>query len=502
LSGLDQVAADATIRANHGGFTELLTMGEQLARRNRTAEAADAAQAAAGSAWLRHAGIHASPRLERLVRSIAPAGPAWRAPERSTGHVLHVLSQVYATGGHTRWSDRIIRADADRPHSVVLVAQGQAPVPDWLRTSVEASGGAFVVLPAGGVLERAAALRRAIADLEPDLILANVHPNDVAAAIALADPRSRPPVAALNHADHTSWLGASFWDLVVDFRASGRRLGARRRGIPDERARILPLPVDPPRSDPGRDEARRRLGIGPEDIVLLSAGAAWKFDPLELRGEPTFPEVLAPIVAADERIRCFVLGPLGYGRWADAARITDARLQALGPRTDYELFQQAADIYLDPFPMGSGYSLLEPGSRGLPLLTYDQWPGTAEVLTVDSPGLTDHRILVRDRAAYEEALVRLILDPAERAERGARTADDILAAHSGERWQAALDDLVAAAPAAREAHIATPARLPAELDEPVFDDLTRGLATILERTPPVPDRVVVHLPLTGGPVAA
>ena len=488
MSGLDAGAADATIRANHATFAELADLAEQLVLRKRSSDAADAAAAAAGSAWMRHAGIHTSPRLERLIRSIAPGGPAWRPGPRAAAEperVLHVLTQVYPTGGHTRWSDRIIRADAGRVHSVVVVAQGQAPIPDWLRRSVAESGGSFHVLSVGGVLQRAAALGRLVRDADPHVVVANVHPNDVASVIALADPRVRPPVAALNHADHTFWLGAPAWDVVVDFRVSGQRLARRRRGVTEGRGVILPLPsirrgATSPATMPGACS-----GSGATRSSSCRRARAWKFDPLELRGEPTFPEVLAPIVAADPRLRCFVLGPLNHGRWADAARATDARLLALGTRTDYELYQQAADVYLDPFPMGSTYSLLEPGSRGVPLLTYDQWPGAAEVLTVDSPGLGDGRIVVRDRAAYEAALAGLIDDRGGREARGARTAGQILAAHAGEGWQAALDALFAVAPVAREAHLAAPIRLPAALDEPVFDDLSRALATIPERTPPV-----------------
>ena len=498
MTGFHTETADAKISVNHEAFVELVDLAEQLDRRRRPSEAAAAAAAAAGSAWMRHTGIHASPRLERVLRSIAPAGPVWRPRPRATAdrvRVLHVLTQAYVTGGHTRWSDRVIRADGGRAHSVILVAQGKAPIPEWLRRSVVESGGTLDVLPDGGVLERAAALRRRAA--EADVVLANIHPNDVASVLALGDARTRPPVAALNHADHTFWLGALAWDLLVDFRESGRRLAVQRRGLTPARGAILPLPVDPPRATVSRADARRLLGIGPDQVMLLSAGSGWKFDPLELRGEPTFPEVLAPIVAADPRLRLFVLGPANHGRWADAARATDGRMLALGTRTDYELYQQAADIYLDPFPMGSGYSLLEPGSRGVPLLTFDQWPGAAEVLTVDSPGLGDGRILVRDREAYEAALLGLIDDRAAREARGAQTAGEILDAHSGPAWQATLDGVIEAAPAAREAHLAAPIRLPSELDQPVFDDLTRALATILERTPPVPERVVTHLPLTG-----
>jgi hypothetical protein len=450
---------------------------------------------------MNHPGIHASPRLERLLRSLlrsVPAGAPWK-PERagSAGkqRVLHVLSQVYPTGGHTRWSDRIIRADRDRIHSIAIVNQGAAPIPAWLRRSVAESGGELHVSPAGSVLGGAVRLRRLAATA--DLVLANVHPHDVVSFIALADPRGRPPVAALNHADHTFWLGASAWDMLVNFRESGDLLARRRRGSLPSRSAILPLPLDPPERSSSRADAKRALGVRSDEIVLVSAGSAWKFDPLEMRGEPTFPEVLTPIVARDPRLRLFVLGPVNEGRWAEASRRTDGRMLALGTRTDYALYTQAADIYLDPFPMGSGYSLLEPGSFGVPLLSFGQWPTEAGVLVVDSAGLGDARILATSRVAYEDALLALIADPAAREARGRRGAEQILSTHSGQGWLAALEAVVAAAPLARHSHLAAATNLAAELDTPVLDALARGLATISERSAPLPDRAVAHLRLAG-----
>ena len=497
-AGLSVDIADARLRDNHRRFDELLSIAEELTARGHQEAAAVAAAKAAGSAWMNHPGIHASPRLERLLRSLVPPSAPWTSrPIASSGprRVLHVLTQVYPTGGHTRWSDRIIRADRGRIHSVVIVGQGAAAIPAWLRSSIAESGGEFHVLQPGTVMALALAVRQLAR--KADLVLANVHPNDVVSFLALADPQVRPPVAALNPADHTFWIGASAWDLLVNFRETGGLLAERRRGAAASRSAILPLPLDTPLRTVSRDEAKRALGLRADDIVLLSAGSAWKFDPLELRGEPTFPEVLAPIVERDPRLNLFVLGPRNHGRWAEAARRTDGRMLALGTRTDYGLYQQAADIYLDPFPMGSCYSLLEPGSLGVPLLSFDQWPTEAAVVVVDSPGLGDARILATSRTDYDAALLELVADPAGREVRGRRGAAQILAAHTGPDWLEALDAVVAAAPSAREANLAAACELPTDLDSPVFDALTRGLATIVERTAPMPDRVVAHLPLAG-----
>jgi hypothetical protein len=489
--------ADARLVANHDRFVELVSMAEERAAAGNLEAAALAAAESAAWAWTHHPGIHASPRLERLLRSIVPASVPWkqsRAGRAGPRRILHVLTQVYPTGGHTRWSDRIIQADRNRVHSVAIVNQGSVPIPPWLVRSVTASGGELHLVNPTSVLGGALKLRRLAS--EADLVLANVHPHDVVSVLALADPRLRPPVAALNHADHAFWLGASAWDLLVDFRRSGAQLAQRRRGAILSRSTILPLPLDMPGRTMRRDDAKRALGLRADEIVLLSAGSDWKFDPLGLHGEPTFPEVLAPIVERDPRLRLFVLGPPDVGRWTDAARRTGGRLRALGTRTDYDLYKQAADIYLDPFPLGSMYSLLEPGALGVPLLSFNQWPTDAAILVVDSPGLGDARIVATSRDAYETALLDLIADPVGREARGRRGREQIVAAHAGPGWLAALDAVVAAACVAREAHLAAPVEIPAALDTPVFDALARGLASIVEQ-PALPPECNAELPLAG-----
>lgn len=484
------------VLAHHQRYLELLAIAEAHAAGRRGEEALRAAQQAAGWAWFQHAGVHASPRLEAVVAGLTPSGVRWRPRPSRRPAVLHVLSQAYQTGGHTRWSDRIIRADPGRTHSVLLTSQGQGPVPAWLRASVEASGGRLVVLPAGTSTARVREVARAAAGF--DLVVANLHPNDAAGVAALADPRIRPPVATLNHADHTFWLGMGAADLLVDFRGTGQELAVRRRGADRDRSAVLPLPVEIPalaaRDDPRRARIREAMGIGPDEVVLLTAGSAWKLDPQGLLGTPSFPEVLAPLVAEDPRLRLFALGPRPDGPWAAAARLTGARMQALGTRTDYGDFTLATDLYLDTFPMGSLYSLLEPAALGVPGVSLAQWPQDAAVLMVDAPGLDGIRPIARDRAAYEALVRGLVADPAARGELGGRLRDAIGAAHAGSGWLEAWDAIVGQAATARDAVLSTPPRLDPALDTPATDLLARGLAWIPERVAPPPERVTVHLP--------
>jgi hypothetical protein len=498
---LHDAIADARLAANHGRFVELLVTAEARAAAGDLGGAALLAGQTANWAWINHPGIHASPRLEELVRSIAPRvgvsrwDPAGRAGRR--GHVLHVLTEAYPTGGHTRLAERIIKADPERTHSCVVVRQHpQRSVPVWLEQAVERSGGTLTVLRAGGLVDRALTLRRMAG--HASLVIANVHPDDITSCLAFADPRARPPVAALNHADHSYWLGAGFWDLLVNIRQAGEELSIRRRGVRRSRSTILALPLEERRRTLSQAHARRALGVSPDEVMLLTVGSPWKFDPEETQGEPSFLDVLVPIVERDPRIRLFALGPFNHGRWADAGRRTGGRVLALGTRTDAGVYQQATDVYLDPFPMGSLYGLLEAGSLGIPILSYREWPAEAAALFCDSPGLGAGHLVATTPAEYEAALQPLLADPAARETLGRRAAEEIAAAHSGPAWQATLFGVLDAAPAARAAHLDEPPGLPAEADTPTFSALDRGLATVLQMIPLPPERMVSHLPLARG----
>jgi hypothetical protein len=484
------------VRENAAQVAALTDTAEALARSGDVEGAASTARDAAFWAYQRHAGIHVSPRLEGLLRSIAPVTGGWQPPARRRGRparVLHVMTQAYLTGGHTRWTDRLIRSDTARSHSLVLTHQQGLPVPAWLRRTIAASGGRVHELSPGTFSDQVVALRSMA--FGSDLVVANIHPQDVVAVAALGDVAARPPVAMLNHADHTFWLGIGAADMLVCLRDSGRRLALRRRGADATRVAVMPLPVDQPELLPTRETARRCLGIGDEEVVLLTCGSAWKFDPFGLRGQPSFPEILGPIVAADERLRLYAVGPLPVFPWADAARMTGGRMQALGTRTDLADLQRATDLYLDPFPAGSLYSLLEPAALDIPAIALRQWPDGADVLMADSPGLDGVRPVARDPDEYRAMVEALVADPIARRDAGRALGERVRGIHAGAGWHAGLEAVIEATADAREAVLRDPHELDPALGDPLPDVLARALAVIPESGPVLPERVTVHLPL-------
>src|SRR5262245_9284457 len=83
-------------------------------------------------------------RLERKAEEISATGKA--APKQGTRHILHVATRVFAVGGHTRTIKNWVEQDRESRHSLVLVDQGDEPIPAWLNESFLRAGGSITTL--------------------------------------------------------------------------------------------------------------------------------------------------------------------------------------------------------------------------------------------------------------------------------------------------------------------------------------------------------------------
>ena len=79
----------------------------------------------------------------------------------------------------------------------------------------------------------------------------------------------------------------------LNLRESGRRLCVAWRGVPAERALLLPLPLGRIERSLEPAEAKTRLGLPPETVVMLTAVSPWKYTAIE---PPGFVDINLPII--------------------------------------------------------------------------------------------------------------------------------------------------------------------------------------------------------------
>ena len=413
---------------------------ERFARAGEAEDAVSACVVGAHATLFRHPGVYASERLERVLREIGchleplPARDRPALPAR----VLHVATETYAVGGHTRAILRWIDRDRGRTHDVVTTAQ-RTVMPEALVAATGATGGAVKRLdPGAGWLERAHLLRRLSADA--DVVVLHCHYRDPLPTVAFASAGARPPVITFNHADHQFWLGASVTDVLLNVRdipAHGMR------GVPAERIAMAPLPIfggdghtRPERATPAeRDRARADvlpgLGWPPDATVLLTVGNPSKFaGPSGTR----LDELVEPVLAELPGARLLAIGAAGVPELESLAHRHPGRVAVLGPVVGLAPVFRAADVYLESRPGGGGTTTAEAAAHGLPCLSMAPSEIESQVLCT-APGYGND--IAGSADAYRDELLALAGDPRRRAERGERARAAVTATDAG--WEPALE---------------------------------------------------------------
>ncbi len=436
--------AHARMAANDALLSRLESLVELLWAERKAEGAVAWAAIAAYFATFNHPGRFYSPRLERVLAAIgraavpAPA-PARRGRDARCGRVLHVLTEAYDTGGHTRLCWRWIERDSDRRHSVVLTSPGSG-LPEALEAAARGSGGTVTRLPAGSRIERARCLRARAEEF--DAVVLHHHMFDPLPALAFADRAGGPAVLVEDHADHLFWLGAGTADVLVNGRFPGLELASARRGIEPERCLMLPIPYEVPQRTHTRDEAKAKLGLDPESTVLLTVAVPHKFIPVVA---PGFLDVVEPVLHAHPEAVLVAVGPKDEGEWRAVAERTGGRLRALGMQPNISVHLHAADIYLDSYPFSSNTSLIEGAAHGAPVMSFAPDPERQALLLSSNPGIEHLIVRAGTPSAYAEALGDLLHDAAGRAALGERSAAGIANTHEGPRWQSWLEEAYGAA---------------------------------------------------------
>lgn len=273
------------------------------------------------------------------------------------------------------------------------------------------------------VLSARGALRRLLARERPDVVIGHspwshavFGPTARRAGLPLAFWRHEAGDQARFHDRHGARTPP---DLVIaNSRFTAATTGVRFPGVPVE---VIYCPVPPPPAfAPGtREEVRRELGAGPEDVVLFQAS---RLD--RLKGTHVLIEALGGLA-----------GVSGWRFWlaagvqrppdrpyldemaarAEALGIAD-RVRFLGGRSDVPRLLAGADVYCQANvgPESFGISLVEALDAGLPVVT-SRLGGAAEAVD-ETCGVL---VPPGDVAALREALAGLIADPARRAALGA-----------------------------------------------------------------------------------
>lgn len=312
--------------------------------------------------------MYSSEDLENIFLEAAERHHIDLPEDFNKNSVLHVLTEAYTFGGHTRCVERWIELDSEnRTHSCILLHQ-KADWPGRLKKCVELSGGQFVIAdPSDAILEKALCLRKMASRFE--YIILHTHPDDPTALLAFGTEDFKRPVLLFNHADHIFWLGVSIADCVCDLSSRGRTLSLSRRKA--AQAEILGIPVDTSaKHHEDRDSARKKTKFTPDAKIVFSSGSAAKYIPA--RG-PAFYDTLDFLLNSDPKVAVVIVGMRHANKnFRQLQKKYHDRIHLIGNldnSTDYKTYLACADLVLDSFPVGGGTAVIDAITAGKPVLT-------------------------------------------------------------------------------------------------------------------------------------
>jgi hypothetical protein len=430
---------ESRARARFAAYESTVRAAEDYHRRGRFDAAAAYAHVAALMALRPHAGLFASPRLERMLLDIGrrtAAPTTWRRPANTKiTSVLHVATEMLPVGGLVNNLVHWLRADTTRIHSLALTGQHIA-LPEKVSSEIIRSGGQIHRI--NQTIGHQVAWARRLREIAQghDAVVLHSYGQDPVPVMAFAEGDKRPPVLLLNHADHLFWLGASVADVVLNMREAAQDLTITRRGVAPERNIVLPTVVSTPVRTRTRAEAKRELGIAEDAVFLLSAARELKYNTVD---GVTFSATHVELLKKHPKAELLVLGAGERPDWAADKAAVNGRIRSLPPTPDTRAYFEACDIYIDSFPFVSSTSMMEAAGLGAPLVSRFYGPDDARIFAINHPGIDKPTLHACTETAYLAHLDRLISDADFRMAKGEEARQSVLAHHTAPGWAGFLE---------------------------------------------------------------
>lgn len=381
-------------------------------------------------------------------------------------HVLFVHNGL-GTGGAERSLAELLAALP--AHGIRATVAALFRRTEGVEREIEERGVDVRVLPAGH-LARVRALRRLIAEVDPDLVHTTIFDADLAGRLAAvggprvlsslvnasydpvriaADPNvGRLKLRLARTAD--GWTARHLTDHFHAISHSVAAAAVEALGIDPNRVSVIERGRDPARlgrpSPERRARVRRTLGLDDADEVVVNVGRQ-EYQ----KGQRYLLEAAAALVGRRPRLRVLVAGRRGNASRDLERRChhleLDGRVRFLGHRDDVADVLAAADLFAFPSLFeGLGGALIEAMALGLPIVASD----LAVFHEVVEPGGNAVLVPARRPDALASAMEALLDDSGRRASYGARSREIFAERFTADRATARMVGLYERLVGARE----------------------------------------------------
>lgn len=274
-------------------------------------------------------------------------------------HILHIMTEAYLIGGHTRVVDNWIKS-VNGKHSVIL-NNPYSLQPSFLVESVKSKKGKIIINDNVGFVAKANFLFKIASHFK--YVVLHHHPHDILPLLAFGTKKFSRPIFFYNHADYVWGCGYSVSDKLIELSKKGMEFSNKYRGIPMNRIIFGGVPIEF-ETHPSFEICKKNKKY------IVTMASSYKFHPIK---DLTFQNFIYRILEATEDIEYYAIGvSKDDEHWQILKYKYPLRVHLKGElnKTDAHEIVKKSTLYLDSFPLGSTTSLIEAVSLGIPILSY------------------------------------------------------------------------------------------------------------------------------------
>lgn len=419
----------AKIRENRSYFKQSLVLAELLLKEGDYNNAAIFINDIAKFAWDNCTGYYVNWELENLLNQIGyqifnDESLAKINKEKHEGlNVLHVASELYNTGGHTRFLFHWVKTDKENQNKIIVTRQSEKNLP---HANIELAGltlDDFVFLDdSQNFIGKASQLRNIAQSY--DVVILHIHPYDVIPVMAFST-KDVPPIAFLNHADHIFSIGMSIADLVLQIRKASIEVDKVKRN--PRKQFFLPIPIPDDNVQLNYGQIREELGIIKNQVVLFSSGTEYKYVPTK---KYNFFEHVINVLEKNKNTLLYIAGIEANSILGKKYKHDQIVYLGYINAENVRKYETACDIYLEGYPFPSYTAMLQAAKRHKPLqLMYDP----LQVVTFLKDSI--YGFEYPEESSWEHSLCKLIESTKLRNELAEKQYEYIKKNHTNQAWQ-------------------------------------------------------------------
>jgi hypothetical protein len=281
--------------------------------------------------------------------------------------VIHILTESYTTGGHTKLLELFIENTKDYfdEQSVILTEQ-RVEIPKSLK-NITKSTGEIISFEKDTYINKAKKLAKISSHYE--LVVLHIHPHDIIANLAFGNTQFKRNIIFVNHADHMFWCGVSIADITLHISSSSKKFSIASRGTQNNE--VIYIPLKEKEKNLHKDEARKQLKIPNNKKIILSIASEYKYGKTK-EEISIFINMAKNIVKNINNCEFILIGPsLKNKYWENAYKTSNGKINPIGiqPRELLDYYIASSDIYIESFPMTSTTALLEVAQQNIKIFT-------------------------------------------------------------------------------------------------------------------------------------